>query len=117
VYLGPGDAGELRELLCGVVDTGTLVSREAVRVISFEEFYGAAEPVDPAAVIKRYDAATQEALADGYRGLRVSADVTDLVRAPERQDAFAAANSCWSGTPRAIRCRRCAGIASNSAMR
>ena len=62
---------------------------EAIRVISFEEFYGATEPVDPAAVIKRCDAATQEALADGYRGLRVSADVTDLVRAPEQQDAFA----------------------------
>jgi anti-anti-sigma regulatory factor len=88
-YLGSGDAGELRELLGGVADTGTLLSREAVRVISFEEFYGAAEPVDPAAVIKRYDAATQEALADGYGGLRVSADVTDLVRAPERRDAFA----------------------------
>ena len=88
-YLGSEDAGELRELLGRVVDTGTLLSREAVRVISFEEFYGAAEPVDPAAVIKRYDAATQEALADGYRGLRVSADVTDLVRAPEQQDAFA----------------------------
>jgi anti-anti-sigma regulatory factor len=89
-YLGSEDAGELRELLGRVADTGTpLVSGEAVRVISFEEFYGAAEPVDPAAVIKRYDAATQEALADGYRGLRVGADVTDLVRAPERRDAFA----------------------------
>jgi anti-anti-sigma regulatory factor len=89
MYLGSEDAGELRELLGRVVDTGTLLLREAVRVISFEEFYGAAEPVDPAAVIKRYDAATEEALADGYRGLRIGADVTDLVRAPERRDAFA----------------------------
>ena len=88
-YLGSEDAEELRELLGRVVDTGTLLPREAVQVISFEEFYGAAEPFDPVAVIKRYDAATQEALADGYRGLRVSADVTDLVRAPERRDAFA----------------------------
>ena len=47
-----------------MVDTGPLLSREAVRVISFEEIYGAAEPVDRDAVIKRYDAATQEALAD-----------------------------------------------------
>jgi len=88
-YLGSGDAGELRELLDGVADTGTLVSGEAVRVISFEEFYGAGEPVDPAEVIKTYDAATQVALADGYRGLRISADVTDLVRAPDQHDAFA----------------------------
>jgi anti-anti-sigma regulatory factor len=88
-YLGSGDAGELRELLGGVAGSGTLLSGEAVRVISFEEFYGAGEPVDPAAVIKRYDAATREALADGYRGLRVGADVTDLVRAPDQHDAFA----------------------------
>ena len=88
-YLGSEDAGDLRELLGGAAGTGPVLPGEAVRVISFEEFYGAAEPVDPAAVIKRYDAATQEALADGYRGLRVGADVTDLVRAPERRDAFA----------------------------
>jgi hypothetical protein len=88
-YLGSGDAGELRELVGLVAGTGPLRSGEAVRVISLEEFYGAGEPVDPATVLKRYDAATQEALADGYRGLRIGADVTDLVRAPERQDAFA----------------------------
>jgi hypothetical protein len=88
-YLGSEDAGELRELVGGVAGTGTLLPGEAVRVISLEEFYGTGEPVDPAAVIKRYDAATQEALADGYRGLRVGADVTDLVRAPDQHDAFA----------------------------
>ena len=88
-YLGSGDAGELGELLGRVAETGPLWSGGAVRVISFEEFYGAGERVDPVAVIKRYDTATQEALADGYQGLRVSADVTDLVRAPERQEAFA----------------------------
>ena len=88
-YLGPGNAGELRELLGCVVDSGPLLTREAIWVISFEEIYGAGEPVDPTEVIKRYAAATQEALADGYQGLRVSADVTDLVRGPEQQDAFA----------------------------
>jgi anti-anti-sigma regulatory factor len=88
-YLGSGDAGELGELLGRVAGTGPPRSGRAVRVISFQDFYGAEGPVDPAAVINRYDAATQEALADGYQGLRVSADVTDLVRTPERQDAFA----------------------------
>ena len=88
-FLGPGNAGELREHLDGVVDSGLLLTREAIRVISFEEIYGAGEPVDPTEVIKRYAAATQEALADGYQGLRISADVTDLVRAPDQQDAFA----------------------------
>ena len=88
-YLGSGNAGELREHLDGLVDVGPLLTREAIRVISFGEIYGAGAPVDPTKVIERYAAATQEALADGYQGLRISADVTDLVRAPEQQDAFA----------------------------
>jgi anti-anti-sigma regulatory factor len=88
-HLGSGNAGELQEFLGRVAGSGSQRSGSAVRVISFEEFYGVGEPADPAAIIKRYDAATQEALADGYRGLRIGADVTDLVRGPERRDAFA----------------------------
>ena len=88
-YLGSGNAGELREHLDELVDVGPLLTREAIRVISFGEIYGAGAPVDPTKVIEMYAAATQEALADGYLGLRISADVTDLVRAPEQQDAFA----------------------------
>jgi anti-anti-sigma regulatory factor len=88
-YLGSGSAGELREYLGRVADAGTLRTREPIQVIPVEDIYGARGPVDPAEVIKKYAAATQRALSDGYRGLRVSADVTDLVRAPEQQDAFA----------------------------
>jgi hypothetical protein len=93
-YLGSEDARELRELLGRVVDTRTLLPRKAVRVISFEEFYGAAEPADPAAVIKR------------TWSVRLSGGTPS----PD-------ARSCWSVTRRGIRCRRCAGIAANSAMR
>src|SRR5262249_28212962 len=87
-YLGPGNAGELREHLDRLVDIPPL-TREAIRVISSGESYGAGELVDPAEVIKRYAVATQQAVADGCRGLRISADVTDLVRAPDQHDAFA----------------------------
>ena len=88
-YLGSGSAGELREHLGRFADVGPLRTGEAIQVIPVEEIYGAGGPVDPAEVIKRYAAATEQALLDGYQGLRVSADVTDLVREPERQDAFA----------------------------
>jgi anti-anti-sigma regulatory factor len=88
-YLGSGNAGELREHLGRFADVGPLQAREAIHVIPVEEIYGAGGPVDPAKVIKKYAAATQQALTDGYQGLRVTADVTDLVRAPEQQDAFA----------------------------
>ena len=88
-YLGSGSAGELQEHLGRHIDVGPQQARQAIQVIPVEEIYGAGGPVDPAEVIKKYAAATQQALTDGYQGLRVSADVTDLVRAPERQDAFA----------------------------
>ena len=88
-YLGAGDVEELREHLDRFIDVGPLLTREAVRIISFDEIYRAWEPVVPAELMKKYAAATQEALADGYRGLRISADVTDLVRSPEQHDAFA----------------------------
>jgi anti-anti-sigma regulatory factor len=88
-YLGPGSVRELQEHLDSLVDIGPVPSHEAIRVISFDEIYGMGGPVDPTEVIERYAAATQEALADGYQGLRISADVTDLVSAPEQQDAFA----------------------------
>lgn len=88
-YLGAGNVEELREHLDRFIDVGPLLTREDIRIISFDEIYRAGEPVEPAEVIKKYAAATQEALTDGYQGLRISADVTNLVRAPEQQDAFA----------------------------
>jgi anti-anti-sigma regulatory factor len=88
-YLGAGNVEELGEHLDRFIDVGPLLTREALRIISFDEIYRAGEPVVPAEVMKKYAAATQEALAGGYQGLRISADVTDLVRAPEQQDAFA----------------------------
>ena len=88
-YLGSGNAAELRDHLGGCVGAGSRLTQDSVRFISLDEIYGAGAPVDPAQVMKKYAAATEEALADGFRGLRVSADVTDFVRTPEQQDAFA----------------------------
>jgi hypothetical protein len=86
---GPGERRGAARHLGRLAGSGPLPARGAIRVICLEEIYGAGGPVDPAEVISRYAAATQEALADGYQGLRVSADVTDLVRAPDQHDAFA----------------------------
>lgn len=46
-------------------------------------------PVDPAAQVRAYSAATQEALAAGFAGLRVVAEATPLVGTPEQRSAFA----------------------------
>ena len=45
--------------------------------------------VDPLAQVRFYAAATEQAVAAGYTGLRVVADVTPLVRTPAQLDAFA----------------------------
>ena len=45
--------------------------------------------IDPVTQVAAYAAATEQALAAGWTGLRVVADVTPLVRTPAQLDAFA----------------------------
>lgn len=88
-YAGPASAEKLRDDLHSIEGCGELLSGERVMVISLEDIVQPGKPADPAKIIARYAAATDEALAAGYRGLRVSADVTDLVRTPGQQESFA----------------------------
>jgi hypothetical protein len=60
----------------------------AARVLAVNEHY-ADGVVDPVAQVAAYAAATDEALAAGYTGLRVAADATSLVRTPAALDEFA----------------------------
>jgi hypothetical protein len=71
------------------VGAESLPSGGAVRVISFEEAYAGNRAVDPAGQVAAYTAATEQALAAGFTGFRVVADVTSLVRTDEQRDAFA----------------------------
>jgi anti-anti-sigma regulatory factor len=60
----------------------------SVRILSLQDGYGDARPVDPQRV-DLYAAATEQALADGFRGLRVGVDGSELVRTPAHLDALA----------------------------
>jgi hypothetical protein len=51
--------------------------------------YGGAGPVDPDAQVRAYAAMTEQAIADGFAGLRVAANATPLVRTAEGRAAFA----------------------------
>ncbi|AEV84550.1 hypothetical protein ACWT_3527 [Actinoplanes sp. SE50] len=62
---------------------------DAVRVVHFGDAYSGQAVLDPVAQVGAYAAATEEALADGFTGLCVVADVTELVRGDEQRDAFA----------------------------
>ncbi|HWS38047.1 MAG TPA: MEDS domain-containing protein [Actinoplanes sp.] len=62
---------------------------DAMRIIDWQDAYAAEQVVDPAEQIAAYAAVTEAALADGFTGFRVVADVTALVRTPEQRSAFA----------------------------
>jgi hypothetical protein len=85
----PGDPDAARAHLAGVGDLDRLLADGAVQIRSVEDVYGSGGPVDPERLVEAHALATEAALADGFRGLAVSADATDLVRTPAQQDAFA----------------------------
>ncbi|KXK59314.1 hypothetical protein AWW66_24895 [Micromonospora rosaria] len=61
----------------------------AVQVVALAQTYRRGPRVDPSAQVDAYASVTEAALAAGYTGLRVVADVTPLVRTPAQLDAFA----------------------------
>lgn len=71
-----------------VHDLDRLIGRGAVETLSLAEAYEAAGPFGPAQQLAYYDAATRRALAAGYRGLRVIAEISDLAADPAQRDVL-----------------------------
>ena len=88
-YAGAGGPEPSRAGSRRMRDLDRLLSEGAVHILSQEDLYRPEHSVDPERVVASYAAATERALADGFRGLRVSADGTELVRTPEQQDGMA----------------------------
>lgn len=81
---GPRSGGVARWL------RNTATGRErSVRILDPESAYPTDGVIDPDGQTAAYMAATEEALAAGFTGLRVVADATALVRTTDRLDAFA----------------------------
>jgi hypothetical protein len=59
------------------------------RFVDLNSAYAAGHPVEPAKRVAAYRDATERAIAEGYQGLRVAADVTPLVRSVADLEAFA----------------------------
>jgi anti-anti-sigma regulatory factor len=78
----------LRADLGGLGDVDALVATGALSTVplhgTYDEFVS-----DPTRQVDAYAEATEQALADGYAGLRVAADVTSLITGPREVDAFA----------------------------
>jgi len=66
-----------------------LAAQTAASVLSSGQAYPGGLIVDPDAQVAAYTAATEEALAAGFTGLRVVADATAFVRTDEQRHAFA----------------------------
>ncbi|HKO38385.1 MAG TPA: MEDS domain-containing protein [Solirubrobacterales bacterium] len=86
-YIGSEPVAEQRERLDPLGNVGALIDRGSLLLFELSDLYRIGEPVDPEAQVTAYLAATEAAIADGYSGLRVAAQVTDLVAEPETWDA------------------------------
>jgi anti-anti-sigma regulatory factor len=86
-YAGSGGEEGSRADLAGLPDLDRRLADGSVRILSLPD--GDAHPVDPDRVVGLYAAATEQALADGFRGLRVGSDGSELVRSPAHLDAMA----------------------------
>ncbi|WP_275404236.1 MEDS domain-containing protein [Pseudonocardia acidicola] len=88
-YVCSDGAEAAREDLADLSGRDRLLAAGALHVLSARDAYGTGGPVDPERVVAFFAAATEQALADGFGGLAVSADATKLVGTPAALDAFA----------------------------
>ncbi len=92
-FVAAGAAGDLARRMAGGGASGAAFTAAlhggAASVVGLGAAYATGVVVEPAAQVAAYAAATEQALADGFAGLRVAADATALVRTPAQLDAFA----------------------------
>jgi anti-anti-sigma regulatory factor len=86
-YVGSEPVDEQRERLEPLGGVGAMIDEGALLLIDLTGIYKAGEPIDPDSQMAVYAAVTEAALADGYTGLRVAAQASNLVREPETWDA------------------------------
>lgn len=89
VYAGDRPHEALEEDLASLPDLPSLIARGALTLTVLSDLYPEGAEMDPGETLSTFAAATEDALASGYAGLRVAADATSLVRSPEQLAAFA----------------------------
>jgi anti-anti-sigma regulatory factor len=85
-YIGDVESARMARYLDGLVAGGEAAS---VFTSSPGEMYPWGAAVDAKAQVEAYAHATKAAVRDGFTGLRVVADATDLVRTVDQLEAFA----------------------------
>lgn len=87
VFVGSEPVAEQRGRLQELGDVGQLIDGGALQLFELRDLYRPGEPIDVDLQVKTYTAATDAALADGFTGLRVAAEVTELVLDPDTWEA------------------------------
>ncbi len=86
-FVGSEPVAEQRERLAALGDVGGMIDRGSLQLFELADLYAIGEPLDADQQLATYSAATDGALAAGYTGLRVAAQVTDLIAEPSCWDA------------------------------
>jgi ABC-type transporter Mla MlaB component len=82
VYLSGEPVAEQRERLTPLGDVGAMVDRGALHLLELKDLYTLGEPVDPVAQVSLFKTATEVARADGYSGLCLATQSTEMVKEP-----------------------------------
>jgi anti-anti-sigma factor len=82
LWIAGRDAGSVRAATAPLADVDDLLARGALEVLDVGAGYEGSGPFTPEEQLAFYDAAVRRALHDGYRGLRVVADVSELADDP-----------------------------------
>lgn len=87
VYLSGEPVAEQRERLTPLGDVGAMVDRGALHLLELKNLYTLGEPVDPVAQVSLFQTATEAARADGYSGLCLATQSTEMVKEPRTWEA------------------------------
>jgi anti-anti-sigma regulatory factor len=89
IYAAEAPLERLESDLADLPDVQDHIRRGALTISVLSDLYPEDSSIDPGETLAIFSAATEEALAQGYAGLRIAADSTRLVRSPEQLAAFA----------------------------
>ncbi len=87
-YAAQGPPELIEEDVAGIPDVQSEIDRGALALHLLSDLYPEGAVLDPGQTLSTFAAATDDALAAGYAGLRIAADSTPLVRSPEQLAAF-----------------------------
>lgn len=85
LYVGDGTVAELASDLTALPGSDDAQRRGALVLAPSETVYDLTAPTDPQAQLAVYTAVLSQAIADGFRGICVVADITPLITSPDRR--------------------------------